>query len=71
MLTPTELRRRAAELEARADALSERLAQPRVKNRGGLAFSQVARRAEAALLRQLAAEIEANEARAKPVDIVN
>lgn len=60
MLDAKELRRRAAELAARAAELNAQLGQRRVKDRRTVAYAWVARQAEAALLRQLADELERN-----------
>jgi hypothetical protein len=60
MLDPKELRRRADALAARAAELSAQLGRRRVRDRRALAYAEVARRAEAALLHQLANEIERN-----------
>jgi hypothetical protein len=60
MLDPKELRRRADALAARAEELSAQLGQRRVRDRRAVAYAWVARGAEAALLHQLADEIERN-----------
>lgn len=60
MLDAKELRRRAEELAARAAELNAQLGQRRVKDRRTVAYAWVARQAEAALLRQLADELERN-----------
>jgi hypothetical protein len=70
MLDPTERRRRVDELAASASALAAKLGARRVKDRQALAYAQVARRAEVALLRQLADEVERNERRRAVVTVV-